>query len=199
MSLHTLGGPSGHGFELRCTASFRRRRRRKYQAVMTCERIHHVFRKRVGSGTAEDAKRAGTSLCTCLCTQNIAQQAGPFSVARLKMDLPFHNRLAYNRVHRRSASPLRPSSPAGRLQFPPAALRAVGGNKRRRARGGNRQHRRELQEAGDGGSAAGRRSRAHGATCVRTTLRKAVDMCCIDTAAAATAAPAGGSPAVGWR
>ena len=37
-----------------------------------------------------------------------SQKAGPFSVARLKMDLPFHNRLAYNRVHRRSASPLVP-------------------------------------------------------------------------------------------
>ena len=35
-----------------------------------------------------------------------SQKAGPFSVARLKMDLPFHNRLAYNRVPRRSASPL---------------------------------------------------------------------------------------------
>ena len=35
-----------------------------------------------------------------------SQKAGPFSVARLKMDLPFHNRLAYNRVHRRSACPL---------------------------------------------------------------------------------------------
>ena len=36
------------------------------------------------------------------------QKAGPFSVARLEMYLPFHNRLAYNRVHRRSASPLTP-------------------------------------------------------------------------------------------
>ena len=35
-----------------------------------------------------------------------SQKVGPFLVARLKMDLPFHNRLAYNRVHRRSASPL---------------------------------------------------------------------------------------------
>ena len=38
-----------------------------------------------------------------------SQKAGPFSVARLKMDLPFHNRLAYSRVHRirtLSASPL---------------------------------------------------------------------------------------------
>ena len=35
-----------------------------------------------------------------------AQKAGPFSVARPKMDLPFHNRLAYNRVHSRSASPM---------------------------------------------------------------------------------------------
>ena len=34
------------------------------------------------------------------------QKAGPFSVARPKMDLPFHNRLAYSRVHRRSAGPL---------------------------------------------------------------------------------------------
>ena len=34
-----------------------------------------------------------------------SQKAGPFSVARLKMDLPFHNRLAYSRVDRRSASP----------------------------------------------------------------------------------------------
>ena len=33
-----------------------------------------------------------------------SQKAGPFSVARLKMDLPFHDRLAYNRVHRRSTS-----------------------------------------------------------------------------------------------
>ena len=32
-----------------------------------------------------------------------SQKAGPFSVARLKMDLPFHDRL---RVHKRSASPL---------------------------------------------------------------------------------------------
>ena len=35
-----------------------------------------------------------------------SQKAGPFSVARLKVDLPFHNRLAYSRLHRRSASPL---------------------------------------------------------------------------------------------
>ena len=34
-----------------------------------------------------------------------SQKAGPISVARLKMDLPFHTRLAYNRVHGRSASP----------------------------------------------------------------------------------------------
>ena len=33
-------------------------------------------------------------------------QAGPFSVARLRMDPPFRDRFAYNRVHRRSASPL---------------------------------------------------------------------------------------------
>ena len=35
-----------------------------------------------------------------------SQKAGPFSVALLKMDLPFHNRLAYSRVHRRSAGHL---------------------------------------------------------------------------------------------
>ena len=38
--------------------------------------------------------------------QSIHKKAGPFSVARLKMDLPLHNRLAYSRVHRRSAGPL---------------------------------------------------------------------------------------------
>ena len=53
-------------------------------------------------------KRAGTSLCTCLYTQTHHKKAGPFSVARLKMDLPSHNLLAYNHVHRRSASPLGP-------------------------------------------------------------------------------------------
>ena len=35
-----------------------------------------------------------------------SQKAGPFSVARLKMDCPFHNPLAHNRVHRTSASPI---------------------------------------------------------------------------------------------
>ena len=38
-----------------------------------------------------------------------SQKASPFSVARLKMYLPFHNRLACNRVHGRSASPLPPA------------------------------------------------------------------------------------------
>ena len=41
---------------------------------------------------AESVKRAGTSLCTCL---KHSQNAGPFSVARLKMDPPFHSRLAF--------------------------------------------------------------------------------------------------------
>ena len=50
----------------------------------------------------------GTSLYTCLCTHSIGK-AGPFSVARLKMDLPFQNRLAHNRVHRRSALLVRPT------------------------------------------------------------------------------------------
>ena len=61
---------------------------------------------------------AGTSLCTCLRTRNIrgavylfvhtkhSQKGGPFSVARLQLDLPFQNRLAYNRVRSRSASPV---------------------------------------------------------------------------------------------
>ena len=35
-----------------------------------------------------------------------SRKAGPFSVARLKMDLPFQNRRAYTRVQRRSASSL---------------------------------------------------------------------------------------------
>ena len=34
------------------------------------------------------------------------QKAGPFSVARLKVGLPFHSRLAHNRGHKTSASPL---------------------------------------------------------------------------------------------
>ena len=52
------------------------------------------------------AKKAGPSpVCLCVRTKH-SRKAGPFSVARLKMDLPFHSRLAYNRVHRRSASPL---------------------------------------------------------------------------------------------
>ena len=43
-------------------------------------------------------KRAGTSLCTYH-----SHEAGPFSVARLKMGP--HNRPAHTRVHKRSASP----------------------------------------------------------------------------------------------
>ena len=35
-----------------------------------------------------------------------SQKAGPFSVARLKTDLPFHNRLAYNREVPALLSPL---------------------------------------------------------------------------------------------
>ena len=35
-----------------------------------------------------------------------SHKAGPISVARLKIDLPFQNRLVHSRVHRRSASPL---------------------------------------------------------------------------------------------
>ena len=55
------------------------------------------------------AKRAGTSLCA---RKIIPQQAGPFSVARLKLDLPFHTRPR----SQRSASPL----------IPPATSRVVG-------------------------------------------------------------------------
>ena len=40
-----------------------------------------------------------------------SQKAGPFSVARLEMDLPFHNRLACYRVHRRT--PLPPPTSVG--------------------------------------------------------------------------------------
>ena len=42
----------------------------------------------------ERGKSAGTSLCACLYTHNIHKKAGPFPVARLKMDPPFQNRLA---------------------------------------------------------------------------------------------------------
>ena len=41
---------------------------------------------------------------TCLYKQNIMEKAGPFSVARLKMALPFHSRLAFTG----SASPICP-------------------------------------------------------------------------------------------
>ena len=51
--------------------------------------------------------------CLNLCHAPHSQKAGPFSVARLKMDLPFHNRLAYNRVHKTSASPLHVPATAG--------------------------------------------------------------------------------------
>ena len=64
-------------------------------------------------------KRAGASLCACLYT-------------RLKMGLPFHNRLAYNLVHRRNSfstllslpllSILLPSVPATSAPLPSAAL-----------------------------------------------------------------------------
>ena len=70
----------------------------------------------------------GPALAVCLCTQNIAQKASPFSVARLKMDLPFHNRLVYNRVHRTSASPLRMLTellPSGEALAGAAAPRAA--------------------------------------------------------------------------
>ena len=42
--------------------------------------------------------------CVLVCTHETFTKAGPFSVARLKMGLAFHDRLAYSRVHRRSAS-----------------------------------------------------------------------------------------------
>ena len=45
----------------------------------------------------------------CVHTKH-SQKAGSFSVARLKMDLPFHNLLAYNRGQGRSASPLGPAT-----------------------------------------------------------------------------------------
>ena len=44
--------------------------------------------------------------CAFVCTHaytQMSQKAGLFSVAWLKMDLPFHPRLVYSRVHRRSA------------------------------------------------------------------------------------------------
>ena len=54
-------------------------------------------------------QRRGPALrCVLVCAHETftihSQKAGPFSVARLKMGLPFHNRLAYYRVHGRSAS-----------------------------------------------------------------------------------------------
>ena len=61
-------------------------------------------------------KRASTSLCTRVYTQNIPQKTDPFSVARLKVDLPFHNRLALNRVHRSC----QPSCPGAHTRTAPA-------------------------------------------------------------------------------
>ena len=43
----------------------------------------------------EWGKRAGTSLCTCLYNTQNSQKEVHFAVARLKMDLPLHNRLAF--------------------------------------------------------------------------------------------------------
>ena len=40
------------------------------------------------------------------------KKAGPFSVARLKMDLPFRNRLAYNHVHKTCLSEIVSRTPA---------------------------------------------------------------------------------------
>ena len=48
----------------------------------------HTGRDKPGKGGGR--KRAGTSVCNCLYTQN----AGPFLIVRLKLDLPFHNLLA---------------------------------------------------------------------------------------------------------
>ena len=45
--------------------------------------------------------------CLLLCTQETFTKGQVHcSVARLEMNLPFYNRLAYNRAHRRSVSPL---------------------------------------------------------------------------------------------
>ena len=52
----------------------------------------------------DDMQKEGRHFAVCLFVHtNIHKKAGPFSVARLKMDLPFHNRLACNR---KSANPL---------------------------------------------------------------------------------------------
>ena len=59
------------------------------------------------SGGAFAKRVSHFAVCLFVHTQQ-SQQAGPFSVARLNMDLPFHDRLAYSRVHRKSASPLPP-------------------------------------------------------------------------------------------
>ena len=69
----------------------------------------------VAVGTPTGPSHTGTHLLRCKRGRHFAaysfvhtkhsQKAGPFSVARLKMGLPFHNRLAYSRVHRRSARP----------------------------------------------------------------------------------------------
>ena len=59
----------------------------------------------VRSNALDGARGVALSLCACLCTRKRPRKAGPFAVPRLKLDLPFHNRLAHIRAHRRSASP----------------------------------------------------------------------------------------------
>ena len=58
------------------------------------------------SHTGSTFGEEGRHFAVCLFAHTrTSQRAGPFPVARLKMDLPFHDRLAYTRARRRSASP----------------------------------------------------------------------------------------------
>ena len=73
---------------------------------LSCMRQMNHHRSRTNQVTPAHAKhpgwnRAGTLQCACLHTR----KAGPLSVARLKMDLPVHDRLAHSRVHRRKCQP----------------------------------------------------------------------------------------------
>ena len=82
----------------------------------------HRARRSDRRGLHRSAKRAGTSLCT---HKTLHKKAGPFSVARLKMDLPFHNRLAFTGevpallVRPRPAPPRRACGCCSRTGHPP--------------------------------------------------------------------------------
>ena len=73
-------------------------------------------------------KRAGTSSCTCLCTRILHKMQVRFQSLDCKMDLPFQNRLAHNRVHTEKRPPLSWAPPGAGLPFvQPPSLHDIAG------------------------------------------------------------------------